>query len=312
MPYISNDPALWPFINETRTLSYVAVASSAAVVYDCTLTFGQEFDLVWKRRWSLMTVLYVCVRYIGILYSVFSILPNIPISNTDLGGTILWFMYVWTPVVVNCMLAVIMLVRIHAMYQRSKKMLIFLVALLLASTIASTVITAMGNIGVSGVEAVLSGNRSCFINISPDRIELNNKNLTSTAAWEILVFFLAVWIVIKHFYELRQLPTGPTIGDSFTVLAESHALYFVAFAAVASLSLGSLSPTIEFSVSAGVGVYEGVLQIAQVLQMFVLGPRLILSVRNYHTKLVTRSDEGTGMTSIAFEAGGDLSAGGDV
>jgi hypothetical protein len=48
------------------------------------------------------------------------------------------------------------------------------------------------------------------------------------------------------------------------------------------------------------------------LQMFVLGPRLILSIREYHAKLVARSDEGTAMTSINFQAGGDTLTGGDV
>jgi hypothetical protein len=42
-----------------------------------------------------------------------------------------------------------MLIQIHAMYQRSKKMLVFLVVALLASTIASGVIMVIANIGVS-------------------------------------------------------------------------------------------------------------------------------------------------------------------
>ena len=35
--------------------------------------------------------------------------------------------------------------------------------------------------------------------------------------------------------------------------------------------------------------------------MFVLGPRLILSIRDYQAKLVANSDEGTAMTTIAFQ-----------
>jgi len=35
--------------------------------------------------------------------------------------------------------------------------------------------------------------------------------------------------------------------------------------------------------------------------MFVLGPRLMLSVREYHAKLTTSYDEGTAMTTIAFQ-----------
>jgi hypothetical protein len=44
---------------------------------------------------------------------------------------------------------VIIMTRIHAMYQQSQKMAIFLVAVLLASTIATVVIVVIANIGVS-------------------------------------------------------------------------------------------------------------------------------------------------------------------
>jgi hypothetical protein len=57
----------------------------------------------------------------------------------------------------------------------------------------------------------------------------------------------------------------------------------------------------------GNAIFFGVLSIAEVLQMFVLGPRLVLSIREHHTKVMARADGGTGMTSIAFHAGGDVS-----
>jgi hypothetical protein len=37
------------------------------------------------------------------------------------------------------------------------------------------------------------------------------------------------------------------------------------------------------------------------VQMFALGPRLIMSVRVYHAKIVANSDEGTGLASIDFQ-----------
>ena len=46
--------------------------------------------------------------------------------------------------------------------------------------------------------------------------------------------------------------------------------------------------------------------------MFVLGPRLILSIRDYHAKLVTNSDEGIAMTTIAFQESVQVSIGGGV
>ena len=61
-------------------------------------------------------------------------------------------------------------------------------------------------------------------------------------------------------------------------------------------------------------IFGGVLQILSFGQMFVVGPRLILSVREYHAELVANSDEGTAMTRIAFQAGIPVStaSGGDV
>jgi len=44
----------------------------------------------------------------------------------------------------------------------------------------------------------------------------------------------------------------------------------------------------------------GIFQIAQTVQMFILGPRLILGVREFNANLVDHSDEGTAMTAIAF------------
>jgi hypothetical protein len=51
----------------------------------------------------------------------------------------------------------------------------------------------------------------------------------------------------------------------------------------------------------GAQVYYGIFQFAVVMQMFVLGPRLVMGVRQYHAELVANSDTATGMTSIAFE-----------
>ncbi|OJA13495.1 hypothetical protein AZE42_09387 [Rhizopogon vesiculosus] len=47
--------------------------------------------------------------------------------------------------------------------------------------------------------------------------------------------------------------------------------------------------------------FTGGLLILHVVQSFVLGPRLILGIREYHAKLVGKSDEGTDMISIAFQ-----------
>ncbi|KAG2362050.1 hypothetical protein BDR07DRAFT_1609717 [Suillus spraguei] len=294
MTHVSNNPAWWPYIEWCYIFNYFIVASSTVVVYDWVLTFAQEFDLVWRRRWSFLTVLYVCVRCVGVLYSVVYIVANLPVSFTD-AGTILYFMQIWIPVVVNAMLGVIMMIRIRAMYEGSKKMLIFLGIVLLTCTVASGVMTGIGNVKASAEEVVLSGNRMCLSTGS----KLNQELFVPTLVWEIIAIFLAARIVIKHIHELQQSQTGSTIEDYYTVLIRSHVPYFIGFAAVTCFNLGTLSPTVA-TTTVGSGIYYGIFQIAQFVQMFVLGPRLILSIREYHAELVANSDAGTAITTIGF------------
>jgi hypothetical protein len=59
-------------------------------------------------------------------------------------------------------------------------------------------------------------------------------------------------------------------------------------------------------------VFSSFLSVAEVVQMFVLGPRLILGVREYHAKLVANSDEATGMASIVFQDRIHITTGSDV
>ncbi|KAG1733574.1 uncharacterized protein EDB91DRAFT_1251240 [Suillus paluster] len=299
------------------------VATSTAVVYDWALTFGQEVELVWVSRvpspspskeeeddtifeadatlvphdgsvshyalcWD---IIYHCFHYVG--------------SSTNLVdgcSGILYSALNWINVITAVVLNVIMIARLYAMYQGSRKMLIFLIVSFLAINIACIVMTAIGLKYIGSEEYVLSGAYMCAYTEAGDAALLSRMVWTLTLIWEVLALCLAVWIAVKHICGLQQLgqSTGLTIGDVFTVLMKSHVLYFASFTVVAALQLGGFSPLIE-SGSVGAEIYAAFLQVFSVLQMFVLGPRLILSVREFHAKLVADSDAATGMTSIVFE-----------
>ncbi|KAG1844814.1 hypothetical protein DFJ58DRAFT_515308 [Suillus subalutaceus] len=144
MTLVSNDPSWWPFINTVVIYSYFTVAASVGLIYDWALTFGQEVELIWRQRWSLMTFLYLIVRYVGIGWVVMNILSSVPtISMTDTVSLVINNALSWTSNVVNVILGVIMIARLHAMYQRSRKVLIFLVVSFLAIRIANVVMVAI-------------------------------------------------------------------------------------------------------------------------------------------------------------------------
>ncbi|KAG1898359.1 uncharacterized protein F5891DRAFT_1279534 [Suillus fuscotomentosus] len=314
MTYVSNDPTWWPIIDASRLASYFIVAAFVAVMYDGALTFGQEVELIWRQRWSLMTVMYLGTRYLGILYAALNILSNTPtISLTDTVSWIIYVVWEWTGVVVFAMLWVIIIARLYAMYQGSRKILIFLIVTLLAVNTFDGVVSIMAIIHTSGEESILSGTYQCRLNYSKDIPLLISVGWMLGTVWEVLVLCLAVWVVVKHCRELRQYSAGGIIGDCFTVLMKTHIHYFASFVVVSCLHLIiDLYPTFFLSNSLAPQIIAGVTQILEVVQMFVLGPRLILGVREYHARLVANSDVATGMTSIAFHERVEISTGSGV
>ncbi|KAG1849750.1 hypothetical protein F4604DRAFT_1687341 [Suillus subluteus] len=276
MTLVSNDPSWWPLINANVIFSYFTVAASVGVMYDWALTFGQEVELIW-------------VRYAGVGYVVMNILVGVPtISMTDTGCLIIYDGLDWLGDVVNVILGVIMIARLHAMHQQSRKVLTCLVVIFLAIRIANVVMVAIQMMQVSGEELVLSGTYQCIFDYGGDSQFLGSMTWILDTVWEVIALCLAVWIAVKHFRELRQHSTRGIIGDCFTVLMKTH--------------IGFFSPTLSADIySLGAQIYGGFAQIFRFVGLFVLGPRLILGVREYHAELVANSDTATAMTSIAFQ-----------
>ncbi|KAG2075467.1 hypothetical protein BDR04DRAFT_1115004 [Suillus decipiens] len=280
-------------INSDVVYSYWTVGASIVVVYDWILTLGQEVELIR-------------IRYIGISYSVGS--ANMPrFSLTDARCSVAYYASNGTTVVVPAMLGVIMIARLYAMYQRSRIVLTILVIVFLAVNIACEVIVAVGLKGTRaiGEELILSGIYLCNYGYGGDIQLLFSMVWILNTIWEILALCFSVWIAVKHFRGLRRLGpwTGSTVRDCLRGLIKSHALYFAgavhtSFACVSSLQL---YPKPSNSYSIGAQILYGALQILLVVQMFLLGPSLILSVREYHVELMAGSDTETGMSSIVFQ-----------
>ncbi|KAG2341206.1 hypothetical protein BDR05DRAFT_462451 [Suillus weaverae] len=246
MTLVSNDPSWWPMINSFRLSGYFTFASSTALIYDWILTFGQEVELIWRQRFSSMTILYLSVRYIGIPYYIINIMMSS--SVTDAVSANLYSTLNWINVIVAAMLDIIMLARLHAMYQRSRTMLIFLTIIFLVVNIACGVIAAVVLKYMSGEELILSGTYSCAYIYKADDLLLISMTWILTAIWEVLALCLSMWIAVKHFRDLRRLgpSTGSIIGDCFRVLIQSHVVYFASFAAVCCSALSTqLSPKVS-------------------------------------------------------------------
>ncbi|KAG1798192.1 uncharacterized protein HD556DRAFT_1440533 [Suillus plorans] len=341
MTIVSDDPAWWPTVSASLFLSYFIVAAFMGITYDwvlSALTLGQEVELIWRQHWSQMTVMYLGTRYLGILSAAVYMLGSVPtilLSDTCPVGVgvvpcyligslmaavlychrclISYNVWNWTVQVAFVMLRVIIVIRLYAMYQRSRKILIFLVVTVLAVNIFDGVATVITTMQVSGEEFILSGTYQCEVDYPEDVLLLMSANWILTTVWEVLTLCLAIWIAVKHFRELRQHSEGGIFEDCFMVLMKTHVVYFASFVVVCCFELiVDFTPTLLTTNSLGAQIVVGLFQIFQVVQIFVLGPRLILGIREYHAKLVADADAATVMTSIAFQERVHISTGSGV
>jgi hypothetical protein len=203
MTIISNDPTLWPTINVTRSFSYFTVAAFVGAAYDWALTVGQEVELVWRQRRALMAVLYVGTRYLGMLCVVLEIVDSVPtISVTDTGCWTIYILRNWMGFLVFTMLSAIIITRSHAMYQRSRKILTFLIVSFLAVNIFDGFVAVFITMHASGEEYVLSSTYQCSISFPGEGPRLDSITWILGTVWEVLTLCLAVWIAVKHFLEL--------------------------------------------------------------------------------------------------------------
>ncbi|KAG2368165.1 hypothetical protein BDR07DRAFT_111344 [Suillus spraguei] len=208
----------------------------------------------------------------------------------------------WMTFVSTVMLNIIMITRLYAMYGLSRKVLITLVIIFLASSIVNGTIYGIVTKNSSALVLILSGSHVCSPSLAGVLLVLVDITFIIGIAWEVLALCLAAWIVVKHICELRQ-SGGGILGNLFKALIKTHVIYFTSFVAASCFQISYLSPTLSANpYSLETQIYLGFSQIFVLVQMVVLGPRLILSVREFNAALVadTDLDGGTGMTSIAF------------
>ncbi|KAI0081278.1 hypothetical protein K474DRAFT_1417870 [Panus rudis PR-1116 ss-1] len=61
---VSLDPEEFTsLVSEVRLYAYFLLAATTAMLYDVCLMLPDEIVFVWRRKWSLLTTLYLIIRY---------------------------------------------------------------------------------------------------------------------------------------------------------------------------------------------------------------------------------------------------------
>ncbi|KAI9457051.1 hypothetical protein HD554DRAFT_1830403 [Boletus coccyginus] len=123
---------------------YLALVIVTAVVYDYTLTFSREIEYIWNRPWTFVSYLFVLVRYLGLCaFITLALVTTTFLPGSSKVSFALEILGTWAVFVFICAADGVMILRVWAMYHRSKvilgTLLISYIAEIIAGTIASIV-----------------------------------------------------------------------------------------------------------------------------------------------------------------------------
>ncbi|KAH7920744.1 hypothetical protein BV22DRAFT_1198699 [Leucogyrophana mollusca] len=196
-----------------------------------------------------------------------------------------------------------MILRVYAMYENSKKILLFLLVCFLARVIALATILALAvgpTSGISATEYLLSG--TYFCSVAPNTAYANF-TVIPTLFFEIILFALAARCSFKHAAELRRSPQGWKANECMKVLLRDSILFFLM-----NLAAGGFNVALWANQSGnGSYIYGGISNTFLGIEPFLLAPRLVLSFRAHHEQLVVDSDFATQVESMVFQAGVQMS-----
>ncbi|KAG2144259.1 hypothetical protein DEU56DRAFT_937959 [Suillus clintonianus] len=261
----------------------VSVAAITLISYEYLLLLEKEVEYVWKRPWSLMSCLYLVVRYFGLflallcacwgglLYMPESSQQSLPsyFSCYDLIVLIEWGFSVYF-----VFAEIILIWRLYAICNQSKLLLHVLIGLFLPIVALSigTDIYLYSRREVFSVKELMTGNTTyctIYFKIGP---ALAIYTSIPIVCYDILLVILAAATLVRHLKEQRKIKMRP--NTYMVMIVRYHIMYFALNLTnqILLVVLWANIPTPAMSLSE---LFNGTAP-------FILAPRLIISIWDTH------------------------------
>ncbi|KAH0826346.1 hypothetical protein J3R83DRAFT_5301, partial [Lanmaoa asiatica] len=123
-----------------HTLTVTKVAALTLLVWDCLLTLGEEIEYVWRMRRCMFKWFYFYFRYFLLVAQISHLvaLPRLSSGHTTDFLCKIWYLYAISFVHISiCIIDVILATRVFALFNRSRKVGVFLSGLILIELAAA-------------------------------------------------------------------------------------------------------------------------------------------------------------------------------
>ncbi|KAH7885696.1 hypothetical protein F5I97DRAFT_1137525 [Phlebopus sp. FC_14] len=214
-------------------LEYCQVAVVSALFYDYLLTFGREVDLVWRKPWSLVSSLYVVVRYLSIPLQIDTIFY---MGNIHLSAQVSLALYEirqWGQFVYRIAMDAIMILRVDAMSvdaspsSRGSKPVFLLMVISCVAKNVTIFVLLMLSVGPGSHLVSLEGNfAGTYICGTMPNTTLFMPTDIPLVCFEILLFVLATAYFVKHVRERYRVWKRWKVNEFMKILARDSTIYF--------------------------------------------------------------------------------------
>ncbi|KAG2754932.1 hypothetical protein P692DRAFT_20900141 [Suillus brevipes Sb2] len=272
----------------------VSVAMITLISYEYLLLLDKEVKYVWKRPWSLMSCLYLVVRYFGLFLALlcgfWGGLVYIPessqvclraesrqSSNVPLYSCyILVVLIEWGFSVYFCFAEAILIWRLYALCGQSKLLLYVLVGLFLpiiALSIGTDIYLYSRRNVFSVIEITTPNVKYCTLSFNIGPMPAIYTSIP-VVCYDIILVVLAVVILARHLKERREVHMRANIY--MVMIVRYHILYFALNLTnqILLVILWAHIPTPAMSLS----------ELFNDTAPFILAPRLIISIWDTHAQ----------------------------
>jgi len=203
--------------------NYNIVTATAWLGYEIVVTSSQEIKYIWKSPWSAVKVLYLLVRYYSILYL---LITSFVTTNTFLSANFCrqyLFFSVWGCSIIFPIVDLLIVARLYALYNGSKRMGIVLAALWLTEITCGFTLIGIALRPLNGATIILIPGRLIGCN-SP-----NSPNYgLSLGAQGVWCTFQAIYVAITMFKLVSFVRTfGFSFSPVLNVFFRDGAAYFL-------------------------------------------------------------------------------------
>jgi len=120
--------------------NYVSLIVVTVVVYDYILTFSKEIEYVWCKPWTWVSTIFLVVRYIGLYWIMtIALIGSSFISGPSEICNGMYLAFTWAFGVFLSAADLVMVLRVYAMWDRSRLILGFLLFILVSQVIITIV-----------------------------------------------------------------------------------------------------------------------------------------------------------------------------